>query len=108
MTERNKGEVKVYVKGKLIALKDLEKEYPQISLTGTPGRIRLIESLAKAEKPLTRKDIAERIGISSAHTRSLLKKLAKMSYVLEFHIGGRTLYYLLTEKGLELAKDVMK
>jgi len=100
-------EKKVYVKGKLIPFKELAKEYPQISLTGTPSRVKLIEILIKAERPLSRKEIANKIGISAAHTRYLLKLLIKPEYVLEFHMGSRTMYYLLTEKGIrDLAKDL--
>ena len=103
----SKEEEKVYVEGKLIPVKELERKYPEISLAGTPGNIKVIETLTKAEKPLAKADIAKKTNISEGYTRDILKTLIKKKYVLEFRIGrARTLYYLLTEKGLRLSKKI--
>jgi DNA-binding MarR family transcriptional regulator len=107
MGEEEKKETKVYVKGKLVPVKELEKVYPEISLANKPSNVRVIEVLTKAEKPLNRKDIADRTGLSGGYTRDVLKKLAKKGYVLEFQLGGRTLHFLLTEKGLKLSEEII-
>ena len=107
MSTEEKKETKVYVDGKLVPLKQLEKEYPEISLAGTPGNVRVMETLTKAEKPLNRKEIATRTKLSAIYTRDILKSLIKQEYVLEFQMGGRTLYYLLTEKGLKLSQEIV-
>ena len=104
---KEEGETKVYVEGKLIPLKELERKYAEISLAGTPGNVKVIETLTKAEKPLTREDIAKKASMSAGYIRDILKSLLKKKYVLEFRIGStRTLYYLLTEKGLKLSKKI--
>src|SRR3990170_3159753 len=102
MSKEEQKEIKVFVKGKLIPLKDLEKEYPQISLSGTRGNVRVMDILTNAEKPLNKREIAKSAGLTEGYTRDILKKLIKKEYVLEFQLGGRVLYYLLTEKGLKL------
>lgn len=106
MSKTEEKETKVYVKGKLVPLKELEKDYPQLVLAGTAGNIRVFEILSQAEKPLNRKEIAERTGLSTGYARDILKRLVKEDCVLEFQIGGRTLYYLLTERGLEVSKEI--
>lgn len=106
MAEEEKKETKVYVKGKLVPLKELKEEYPEMILAGKPSNVRVIETLTKAEKPLNRQDIAEKTGLSAGYARDILKTLVEKDYVLEFQIGGRTLYYLLTEKGLKLSKEI--
>ncbi|MDH5266205.1 MAG: hypothetical protein OEW62_00850 [Candidatus Bathyarchaeota archaeon] len=109
MSKEEEKETKVYVEGKLIPLRELEKEYAEISIAGTLGNVKVIGVLAKAEKPLDYTAIARRTNMSQGYSRSILKSLAKKKYVLEFRIGrARTLYYLLTEKGLKLSKDITK
>jgi len=106
MSEKEKEEIKVYVNGKLMSLEDLTKEYPEITLSRSSGNTKVIETLTKTEKPLNRKDIAKRTGLSTAYARSILKKLVKEEYVLEVSFGSRVLYYLLTQKGLKLSEDI--
>lgn len=106
MSRDEKRETKVYVQGKLIPLKELEKEYPEMSLAGIPSNVKVIETLTKAEKPLNRKAIAERTGLSVGYTRDVLKTLTKKGYILEFQLTGRTRYYLLTEKGLGVSEEI--
>ena len=107
MNGEEKKEVKVYVKGKLVPVKELEKEYPEISLASSSGNVRIMQILIGAEKPLSKEDIANKAGLSAGFTRTLLKKLTKNGYTLEFQLGGRVLYYLLTEKGLRLSKEIV-
>jgi len=106
MSEEEKKETLVYVKGKLVPLKELEKEYPEISLSSSSANVRVIETLTKTEKPLNRSEIAKKTGLSEAYTRDVLKRLSRKDYVLEFRLGGRTRYFLLTEKGLKLSKEI--
>jgi len=107
--EEEEKETKVYVGGNLIPLKQLEQKYAEISIAGTPGNIKVIEILTNAEKPLTREDIAKKANMSTGYSRDILKSLIKKEYVVEFRIGkARTLYFLLTEKGLELSKEITK
>lgn len=105
--EEEKKATIVYVKGKLVPLKELEKEYPEISLASSPANVRVIETLTKAEKPLNRKEVAKKSALSEAYTRDILKSLGKKKYILEFKLGGRTSYFLLTEKGLKLSKEIV-
>lgn len=106
MSKEEEKETKVYVKGKLIPLKDLEKEYPEIRLSSSPANVRVVEVLTKTEKPLSRSEIAKSTNLSGGYTRDVLKRLVKHGYVLEFRLGGRTSYFLLTEKGLKLFKQI--
>ncbi|MFX0198662.1 MAG: helix-turn-helix domain-containing protein [Candidatus Hodarchaeota archaeon] len=69
--------------------------------------MQVIQELTEAEKPLSIKEIATRTNLSKIYTRGILKSLIKQEYVLEFKMGGRTLYYLLTEKGLKLSQEIV-
>jgi predicted transcriptional regulator len=106
MSKEEQRDTKVFVKGQLVPLKDLEKQYPQISLSGTRGNIKVVDILIDAQKPLNRREIAKSAGMTEGYTRDILKRLIKKGYAIEFRLGGRALYYLLTEKGLKLAKEV--
>ena len=109
MSKIEEKETMVYVKGKLTPLRQLEREYAEISIAGTRGNIKIIEVLTKAEKPLSKVDIANKANMSLGYTRDILKPLVKKKYVLEFRIGrARILYYLLTEKGLKLSEKIIK
>jgi predicted DNA-binding transcriptional regulator len=102
-------EIVVYVEGKLVPLKQLQKRYEDISLAGTPGNVKVMDVLVKAEKPLNKAEIAKRAGLSEAYVRDKLKVFLKGKYVLEFRMGKpRTFYYLLTEGGLKLSKEITK
>ena len=46
-------------------------------------------------------------NLSEIYTRDILKSLIEKDYVLEFQLGGRTHYFLLTEKGLKLSKEIV-
>lgn len=107
MSVEEKKETLVYVKGKLVPLKELEKEYPSIVISSSSANVRVIETLTKAEKPLNRKEIANKANLSEIYTRDILKTLVGKDYVLEFQLGGRTHYFLLTEKGLRLSKEII-
>jgi len=108
MNGEESNEVKVYVKGKLVRVSELEKEYPQISLAGSSGSKRILQVLVSTDKPLSKEDIAKKASLSAGFTRTLLKRLTKNGYTMEFQLGGRVLYYLLTEKGLRLSKEMTK
>jgi predicted transcriptional regulator len=107
MSKEEQKEIMVYVKGKLVPLKDLEKEYPQISMGATPGKVRVIEVLAEAEKPLNKAEIAKKAGLSEVYTRYTLKELVKGKFAVEFQLGSRVLYYLLAEKGVKLFEEII-
>lgn len=104
-----KEETKVVVDGELVPLKDLEKRYAEIFMAAVPGNVRVVEALLKADKPLTRTDVAKKANMSTAYATDILKGLAKKGYVLEFRMSrGRHKYYLLTEKGLRFSKTLVK
>jgi len=108
MTEE-KAETKVLVNGKLVPLKDLERRYAEVIIAAVPGNVRIVEALLKADKPLTRHDVAKRANMSAAHATNILKSLTKKDYILEFRMGrSRHKYYLLTEKGLKFSETVIK
>ncbi len=91
--------------GKHLSHKEFEKKYPEISLTNSSSTSKTIETLADERKPLNRKEIAERSGLSIPHTANLLKMLVKKGFVLEFQARG-SYYYALAEKGLRLSEDI--
>jgi len=104
-----KAETKVVMDGKLVPLKDLEKRYAETIMAAVPGNVRVVEALLKADKPLTRIDVAKNASMSTAYATDILKKLAKKGYVLQFRMGGgRYKYYLLTEKGLRFSETLTK
>ena len=108
-TKEEKAETKVVVEGKLIPLKALEKRYAETIMAAVPGNVRIVEALLKADKPLTRHDVAKKANMSSAYATDILKRLAKKDYVLEFRMGrSRYKYYLLTEKGLRFSETLIK
>ena len=107
--KEEKAETKVVVDGKLISLKDLEKRYAEVVMAAVKGNVRIVETLLKADKPLTRHDVAKIANMSTAYASDILKRLAKKGYVLEFRMGrSRHKYYLLTEKGLKFSETVIK
>ena len=82
-----KGEkigTKVLVDGKLVPIADLEKRYSEVIMAAVPGNVRIVHVLLKADKPLTRHDVAKKANMSVAYVIDVLKKLAKKGYVLEF------------------------
>jgi len=100
-------EVKVVIGGKLVSLKDLEKQYADISISGAPGNVKVMQVLTKTEKPLTRQDIAKQVKMTVGYVASLLKRLVKQEYVLELEIRKvRNKYYLMTEKGFSFFKKL--
>jgi len=102
-------ETKVFVGEKLVPLKDLEKQYAEITIAGVHGNVKVVQTLLKATKPLTRHDVAKQSLMSTGHSITILKQLAKRGYVIEFRMGsGRHKYYLLTEKGLRFSKKIGK
>lgn len=104
-----KEEVKVVVGGKVIPLKDLKKQYAELTISGVRGNVKLMQLLAQTEKPLTRHDIAKETNMTPGYVADRLKKLAKQGYILEFVMGKvRFKYYLLTEKGLDLLRKSTK
>lgn len=106
MIEEEKEEKKVYVNGRLISISELGKEYPEISLSRSTANVKIVKTLIDAKKPLNREDIAKKAGLSKGHTIHVLKDFEAEDFVVEFQLGGRTRYYLLTEKGLKLAKEI--
>ena len=107
--KEEKAETKVFVDGKLVSLKDLERRYAEIIIAAVPGNVRIVEALLKADKPLTRHDAAKKANMSVAYATQILKTLAKKGYVLEFQMGrSKHKYYLLTEKGLRFSETLVK
>ena len=110
MSEREQEqETKVLVSGKLVPVRELEKQYPELTIAGKRGNIKVLEVLLKADKPLTREDVGKEAKMSVGYAIDILKKMVKSGYILEFQIGkGRHRYYLLTEKGVKFARSVVK
>jgi DNA-binding HxlR family transcriptional regulator len=90
---------------KPISRKEFEKKYSGMSLADSSDSAHTVETLAKSEKPLSRKEIAEASGSSSGHVANKLKSLVSNGYVLEFQVRG-TSYYVLSQKGLKLSQDI--
>ena len=100
---------RVWIGGKLITLSELQQQFDVISTTGTKSSARIIEVLANADKPLTRKDIANRVKITNSYAATVLKNLIKRNLVLTFDVkGSNYMYYVLTEKGYNLSKTLKK
>jgi predicted transcriptional regulator len=91
--------------GKHLSHREFEKKYSEIGLTNSSSTTKTIETLADERKPLSRKEIAERSGLSIPKTANLLKMLVKKEFVLEFQARG-SYYYALAEKGLRLSEDI--
>ena len=106
MNEEETSETKVLVNGKLITLEELKQKYTNIIVGETPSNVRVMDTLATADKPLSRRDIAQKIKLTRGYTRNVLKRLIKKGLVMEFRMGGRTLYYLLTEKGFNFYRKL--
>lgn len=90
--------------GRPLSKKEFKKKYSEIDLAKSSTSFQAIETLAKEAKPLNRKEIAEKSGLSSTHTANMLKPFVKKGYVLEFQARG-SLYYVLPEKGVRLSED---
>jgi len=105
MSEENK-ETKVLVGGELITFEQLKQKYADLMVSGTSGNVRVIDILATADRPLNRGDIAKNSKLTKGYARDVLKRLIEKGLVMEFRMGGRTLYYLLTEKGFNFYKKL--
>lgn len=88
-----------------ISQKEFEKKYSGMSLANSSASVQAIETLAKERKPLNRKEIAEKSGLSNTYAAHVLKSFVKKGYVLEFQARG-SFYYALAEKGLKLSEDI--
>jgi len=99
-----KGSVHSLREKKPISQKEFEKKYSEMSLTHTSVNAQAIEVLAKENKPLNRKEIAEKSGMSLGYAAHVLKHFVENGYVLEFQVRG-VFYYALSEKGLRLCED---
>jgi DNA-binding MarR family transcriptional regulator len=91
--------------GKPLSQEELEKRYSEIGSVNSSSGAKAIETLAGERKPLNRKEIAERSGLSISDTVSLLKSFVNKGFVLEFQARS-SYYYALTEKGLRLTEDI--
>jgi DNA-binding MarR family transcriptional regulator len=87
-----------------LSRKELKRKYSEIGLAKSSS-VQAIETLTKEGKPLNRKEIAEKSGLSTSQTANVLKTFVKKGYVLEFQARG-TLYYVLAEKGMKLCEDI--
>jgi predicted transcriptional regulator len=90
---------------KPISQRDFEKKYSEISLANSSAGTQAMEALAEESKPLNRKEIAEKSGLSNTYAANVLKSFAEKGYVLEFQVRG-VFYYTLAEKGLKLCEDI--
>lgn len=90
---------------KPISQKEFEKKYSEISLANSSAGTQAIEALAEEIKPLNRKEIAEKSGLSYTYAANVLKSFVEKGYVLEFQVRG-VFYYALAEKGLRLCEDI--
>ena len=69
------------------------------------GWCQAVEALANVGKPLSRKEIAEVSGLTTAQVAYVLKSFVSKGYVAEFQVRGAS-YYALVEKGLRLCEDI--
>lgn len=83
---------------------EFERKYSDMNLADSSANVQAIEALAKESKPLNRKEIAEKSGLSITYATHVLKSFVEKGYVLEFQVRG-VLYYALAEKGLKLCED---
>jgi DNA-binding MarR family transcriptional regulator len=90
---------------KPISQKEFEKKYSEIGLANSSSGTQAIEALAKESKPLSRKEIAEKSGLSNTHAANALKSFVEKGYVLEFQVRG-VFYYTIAQKGLRLCEDI--
>jgi predicted transcriptional regulator len=90
---------------KPISQKEFEKKYPEISLANSSAGTQAIEALAEESKPMNRKEIEEKSGLSNTYAANVLKSFVEKGYVLEFQVRG-VFYYALAEKGLRLCEDI--
>jgi len=108
MSKEETYKVKVFVGGKLVTLEELKQKYADMVISGIPGNIRVIETLAETDRPLNRHEIAKKVKMSPGYTRDILKHLLNKKLVVEFQMGGRVNYYLLTEKGFNFYQKIKK
>lgn len=99
-TDRNED----HEEGKPVSQEDLQKRYPEMGSVNSASGAATIGTLAEERKPLSRKEIAERSGLSVPNAANLLKFLVKKGFVMEFQARG-VYYYALAEKGVRLSQD---
>lgn len=88
-----------------ITQKQLEKKHHGVSLADSSAGVHAVEALANVGKPLSRKEIAEGSGLTTAQVAYVLKSFVSKGYVAEFQVRGAS-YYALVEKGLRLCEDI--
>ena len=89
---------------KPISQKEFEKKYSGIS--NSSASVRTMEALAKEGRPLGRKEIAEKSGLSNTCAAHVLRSLVDKGYVHEFQVRGNSFYYDLSDKGVKLSEDI--
>jgi predicted transcriptional regulator len=99
-----KGSIRSLEEKRPISQKEFEKKYSQIGLTNSSASAQAIEVLARENKPLNRKEIAEKSGMSTTYAAHALKSFVEKGYILEFQARGVS-YYALAGKGLKLCED---
>jgi DNA-binding transcriptional regulator GbsR (MarR family) len=90
----------VIIGGKPQTISDVRKSFAELEFTTTIGTTKIVNALRSTKEPLTRAQLTEQTGLSTAYIITILSNLEKFDYVVGFHIGKRkTIYYALTETG---------
>jgi predicted transcriptional regulator len=90
---------------RFISQKDFARKYSQIGLDDSPTVIKTIEAMAKAKKPMNKKEIVHESGLSNTNVAQALKSFVKKGVVTEFQVRNAS-YYVLAEKGVKLSEDI--
>jgi len=97
---------KVVIGEKAITIEQARKQYLFLTIANSPNAVKILSTLRRTDRPLTRTDIAENIEVTVEYTSKLLSDLIYGGFVAEFRMESRTKYYALTEKGFEFIKEL--
>lgn len=98
--------LKIVISEKVYTLEQAKKKFRYVTLSNNPNVGRILSVLSKADRPLRRTEIAERVDISRVYTIRLLNDMIDGGFVAEFRMGSRVYYYALTEKGHDTVKKI--
>ena len=90
---------------RFISQKDFARKCSEIGLADSTTGIKTIEAMAKAKKPMNRKEIVHESGLSNVNVAQALKSFVKNGLVTELQVRNAS-YYVLAGKGVKLSEDI--
>lgn len=94
---------------KKIPLSEVKIKFADLGFLTLPSVKKIFSVLIKAQYPLKMVELVQTTGLSQFGVIKPMTDLVKYDYVARFHIvGGKLLFYALTEKGYKVSQEMTK